>query len=184
MTCDWRHAAAAEEALPDLFVRCGVWVKPNATPQLTGDRPGTGWEAVLLLHRPGKKRWNGGGRPAVWTHNRPNDTHGHPTCKPVPLLREWVREFTDPGDLVFDPFGGSGTTAAACLYEGRMCLTCERDPRHAATIRARCAEVRKSGGLVDFRPRVPPKLRPPPLVGRSQVLPKSPPPSAISRPDA
>lgn len=60
MTCDWRHSAAAFcGGLP--VVRCGVWVKPDAAPQFTGDRPGTGWEAVLILHRQGRKRWNGGG---------------------------------------------------------------------------------------------------------------------------
>ncbi len=49
-TCDWRHAAVAENGDCGV-VRVGVWVKPDAAPQFTGDRPGTGWEAVLLLHR-------------------------------------------------------------------------------------------------------------------------------------
>jgi hypothetical protein len=59
LTCDWRHAAAAEQM--DSFVRLGVWVKPDAAPQFSGDRPAAGWEAVLLLHRPGRKRWRAGG---------------------------------------------------------------------------------------------------------------------------
>jgi hypothetical protein len=49
-TCDWAYVPF----LPNL-VRFGVWIKPNGAPQFTGDRPGTGWEAVAILHRPGKK---------------------------------------------------------------------------------------------------------------------------------
>ena len=135
MTCEWRHAVAAEQALPKEFVRCGVWVKPDSMPQLTGDRPGTGWEAVLMLHRQGKKRWNGGGHHAVWTHLC--ERGKHPTQKPLPLLREWVRQFTDPGDLILDPFAGSGTTGEAALLEGRRCVLVEKDPKFADVIRAR-----------------------------------------------
>jgi site-specific DNA-methyltransferase (adenine-specific) len=137
MTCDWRHAAAAEEAgLP--VVRVGVWVKPDAAPQFTGDRPGTGWEAVLLLHRPGRKRWNGGGHHAVWTH-RVERNASHPTQKPLALVREWVRLFTDPGETILDPFAGSGTTGTAALAEGRRAVLIERDPAHCETIRRRLA---------------------------------------------
>lgn len=143
MTCDWRHAAVAEVAgLP--VVRLGVWVKPDAMPQLTGDRPGTGWEAVLILHRPGKKRWNRGGHHGVWTCpvERNND---HPTQKPVRLLRSWIRDFTDPDEHVLDPYAGSGTTGVAAFLEGRRATLVEHDPRYAAVARRRVAAL--SAGL-------------------------------------
>lgn len=79
MICEWRHAARLEDSGFPL-VRLGVWIKPNGAPQFTGDRPGTGWEAVAILHREGKKRWNGGGimlfgmslRPRASTTQRKN----------------------------------------------------------------------------------------------------------------
>ncbi len=151
MTCDWRHAALLEDAMPDEFVRFGVWVKPNGFPQQTGDRPGTGWEAVAILHRKGRKRWNSGGHHAVWTYNKPNNTV-HPTQKPVALVREWLRDFTDPGELVLDPFAGSGTTAMACLYEGRRTLNCERDETYCAAIEARTAKLLTDDCLFRFTP--------------------------------
>lgn len=135
LTCDWRHSAAAERSgLP--VIRCGVWVKPDSAPQFTGDRPGTGWEAVLILHRKGRKRWNGGGHHAVWTH--PVERNNvHPTQKPYRLVREWVRLFTDPGETILDPYMGSGTTGMAAMREGRGFVGIEIDPAHYATARDR-----------------------------------------------
>lgn len=131
MTCEWRHAAMAEQAgLP--VVRLGVWIKPNGAPQFTGDRPGTGWEAVIVLHREGKKRWNGGGHHAVWTMNKVEAKY-HATQKPLPLLKKWVTQFTDPGDLILDPFCGSATTGVAALQLGRSFMGIEVDEKHYAT---------------------------------------------------
>lgn len=146
MTCDWRHAAAAERELPEAFVRAGVWVKLDSAPQLSGDRPGTGWEAVLLLHRPGRKRWNGGGHPAVWSTHIERAGY-HPTGKPLPLLRNWVRLFTDPGECILDPYCGSGTTLVAAAMDGRRAVGVELDPRHAATSRERVAHALGHGTL-------------------------------------
>lgn len=58
-TSEWRHAAMAEaNGLP--LIRLGTIIKTQYMPQLTGDRPAMGWEAVAIYHRPGKKKWNGG----------------------------------------------------------------------------------------------------------------------------
>ena len=116
MSCEWRHAAKLEEAgLP--LIRLGVWIKPNGAPQFTGDRPGTGWEAIAILHNNGRKRWNGGGSHAVWTF--PKTEGEHPTTKPQPLLRRWLAQFTDADEEVLDPFCGSGSTGVACAATGR-----------------------------------------------------------------
>lgn len=123
MTVDWRHAAAIEAAQPALFVRAGIWVKPNGAPQFTGDRPGTGWESVVILHRPGKKHWNGGGHHAVW--QIPKIEGQHPTEKPLPLLRTWLQQFSQPQETVLDPFMGSGTTGVACVQLGRIFMGVE-----------------------------------------------------------
>lgn len=141
MTADTRHAAEIMLAPPSTlrFVRFGAWVKPSAAPQFTGDRPGTGWEAVLIMHaREGRMRWNGGGRHAVWTHRVERGLH--PTQKPLSLLHSFVEMFTDPGDLIIDPYMGSGTTLRAAKNLGRRCIGIEQDERHCTTAAHRCAQ--------------------------------------------
>ncbi|WP_254512867.1 DNA-methyltransferase [Anatilimnocola floriformis] len=63
----------------------------------------------------------------------------HPTQKPNDLCRWLVRTYSQPGDLVVDPFSGSGSTAEACAAEGRRFLGFERDPDIYATARHRLA---------------------------------------------
>jgi site-specific DNA-methyltransferase (adenine-specific) len=58
-------------------------------------------------------------------------------AKPLTLMRAIVRDYTRPGDLVLDPFCGSGTTALACRMEGRRCLTIERDANTVEIARRR-----------------------------------------------
>jgi hypothetical protein len=58
LTGTWRQFL--EEAGLD-YVRTGAWVKLNATPQFTGDRPASGFEAITIMHPKGRKHWNGGG---------------------------------------------------------------------------------------------------------------------------
>jgi DNA modification methylase len=52
---------------------------------------------------------------------------GHPAEKPVPLMKWLIDSLTEPGDLIFDPFAGSGTTAIACEETGRRWLACEME---------------------------------------------------------
>ncbi|MEA2875108.1 MAG: hypothetical protein QOF14_304 [Hyphomicrobiales bacterium] len=129
MTCEWQHAAALQAANVPL-VRLGVWVKPNAAPQFSGDRPGMGWEAVAILHRKGRKRWNGGGHHAVW--HCPVARGEHPTQKPERLVSEWIRLFTNPDELILDPFMGSGTTGVVAVKQGRRFTGIEIDPKYFA----------------------------------------------------
>jgi hypothetical protein len=77
---------------------------------------------------------DGAGRDGCRVH-----ANTHPTVKPVALMRWLIRLVTKPGDVVLDPFGGSGTTGVAALLEGRRVVLVERDPAFAAIIRARCA---------------------------------------------
>jgi DNA modification methylase len=57
----------------------------------------------------------------------------HPQQKPVPLLRWLVRSFSEPGDLVVDPFAGSGTTGEAAKLEGRRFRGWDSDARFGTT---------------------------------------------------
>jgi site-specific DNA-methyltransferase (adenine-specific) len=136
MTCEWRHAVRLDEC--GALVRLGVWIKPNGAPQFTGDRPGTGWEAVALLHRHGRKRWNGGGHHAVWTC--PIEQGKHPTQKPLRLVQKWAVDFSDEGELILDPFMGSGTTLVAAKNLGRNAIGIEIEERYCEIAAKRLAQ--------------------------------------------
>lgn len=56
--------------------------------------------------------------------------NGHPTVKPIELMRWLVRMVTPPGGVVLDPFTGSGTTGAAAVLEGRRFLGIEQKPEY------------------------------------------------------
>jgi DNA modification methylase len=55
----------------------------------------------------------------------------HPTQKPVLLMRKPILNHTQPGELVYEPFSGSGTTLVAAETVGRVCLAMELDPQYA-----------------------------------------------------
>lgn len=60
-------------------------------------------------------------------HPRPTRSRLHPTQKPVGLLRKIIPNSTKVGDIVYDPFLGSGSTAVACEHLGRKCIGIELD---------------------------------------------------------
>jgi DNA modification methylase len=124
-TC-FRWKAALEHA-GMRYVRTGAWVKPDAMPQMSGDRPAVGFEPATICHAQGAMRWNGGGKQAVWTYNTAKgaDRPNHPCPKPEGLMLELVQQFTDTGDLILDPFAGSGTTLLAARKLGRRAIGCE-----------------------------------------------------------
>jgi len=58
----------------------------------------------------------------------------HPTQKPVDLMRRSIVNHGIQGDGVYEPFGGSGTTLAACELTGRTCTCIEIEPRYCDVI--------------------------------------------------
>jgi adenine-specific DNA-methyltransferase len=61
----------------------------------------------------------------------------HPTQKPLAVLKPLIESFTAPGDIVFDPFAGSGSTCAAAYDLGRSYIGIELDAGHHHTAIAR-----------------------------------------------
>jgi DNA modification methylase len=123
------------------YVRSGIWYKPNSMGQLTGDRPAIAFEGIAMMHNPAmRKRWNGRGRYAHWICN---GTRGeparHPNQKPLALLCDLVREFTDLGETIFDPFCGSGRIGEAALLCGRGYVGLDSDPIWVERAEVRCA---------------------------------------------
>lgn len=64
----------------------------------------------------------------------------HPTVKPIPLLKRLVNMSTHPGELVIDPFMGSGTTLVAARDDGRKAIGIEVDERYCEIAVERLAQ--------------------------------------------
>ena len=54
----------------------------------------------------------------------------HPTQKSLPLFEELIKKHSNEGDIIVDPYGGSGTTYVASTNTNRICLSCEPDEEY------------------------------------------------------
>ncbi|WP_240097629.1 site-specific DNA-methyltransferase [Thermomonas flagellata] len=70
----------------------------------------------------------------VWQIKKPQKNDLHPTMKPVELVERAIRNSSRPGDVVLDPFGGSGTTLIAAEKSGRIARLIELDPKYVDVI--------------------------------------------------
>lgn len=132
------------------YVRTIPWVRWSQ-PQLSGDRPPSGAEAICLFHaaapggKPVRKRWNGpGGRTAYRSEDVEDVARAEYTAKslrgrdkyscekPLDLMLALVSDYSDPGDTVFDPCAGSGTTLLAARLLGREAFGVEVNADAAA----------------------------------------------------
>lgn len=135
------------------YRRTGAWIRIGGAPQFSGDRPAVGFEAITMAHAKGRSRWNGGGHAGIYTWPIVANRFGaegsriHKTQKPLPLMLELIELFTNPGELVVDPFCGSGTTGVAAIRLGRRFIGLEVDPTCAALARERLAAESKGQDL-------------------------------------
>jgi DNA modification methylase len=94
-------------------------------------------EPILFGYRPAKGRWGRGwegwygddSQVSVFEVPRPKRSEEHPTMKPVELITRMLANSTRQGDLVYEPFSGSGSTLMACEVLSRKCRAIEIDPR-------------------------------------------------------
>lgn len=142
----WRIAFALQER--GWYLRSEVvWRKPNAQPESVRDRPTRDHEQVFLFSKSESYKYdvdavkgpNGRRLRTVWdirTHaNRA--ASGHFATFPVELVEQCLRITSTPGDLVLDPFLGSGTTALVAGGLGRRFLGVELHPDYVEMSRAR-----------------------------------------------
>lgn len=71
---------------------------------------------------------------SVWKFDRPTKSKEHPTMKPIALIGEALKNSSKQSDIIFDPFGGSGSTLIACEQLGRKCRTIEIAPKYCDVI--------------------------------------------------
>lgn len=121
------------------LAQCLVWVKD----QFVLGRGDYHWRHEPILYG-----WKDGAahhavvdrtQDTVWECKRPRRNDDHPTMKPIALVERAIRNSTNPGDIVLDPFGGSGTTLIAAARAGRVARLVEIDPRYCDVIRKRWA---------------------------------------------
>lgn len=89
-------------------------------------------ETILYGWRDGAAHYWCGDRTqdTVWNIDRPKRSQEHPTMKPVELVVRAMENSSRPGDLVYEPFSGSGTTIIAAETLGRRCYAMELEPRY------------------------------------------------------
>ena len=104
-----------------------VWRKNSATPNKFYMQQ---LEFILML-RKGHERWvNDMGMSNCLSVPNIIGTKVHPTEKPVSLMRVLIEQSTKKGDLVLDPFMGSGATALAAIHSERHYIGYEIDPKY------------------------------------------------------
>jgi site-specific DNA-methyltransferase (adenine-specific) len=138
--CALEMLGTYKQAAGDAWVRSGFWRRVNGAPQFTGDRPAQPGEGIAIMHKPKpRKRWNDHGMPAFWEYAivTGGSVRLHPTQKPEGLLMNLIAAFTEPDDLICDPFCGSGTTLSAAKRLGRRAIGIEASEADCATAAAR-----------------------------------------------
>jgi len=138
-----------------------VWRKANPMPNFKGTRFTNAHETLLWCARDAEARYTFNYEalkaanddlqmrsdwflPICAGGERLKDASGkklHPTQKPEALLMRIMAAATKPGDLVVDPFLGSGTSAAVAKRLGRRWIGIERDPAYADAAEARIAAI-------------------------------------------
>jgi DNA modification methylase len=82
----------------------------------------------------GHRRVEDRGESSLWQIDKPRKNDLHPTMKPVELYARAMRNSSDRGDLVLEPFAGSGTALIAAEQLGRRVFASEIDPRYCDVI--------------------------------------------------
>lgn len=85
----------------------------------------------------------------VWCIKKPQKNDQHPTMKPVELVERAIRNSSRPGNVVLDPFGGSGTTLIAAEKSGRIARLMELDPKYVDVIVRRWDEFTGKQAICD-----------------------------------
>lgn len=140
----WRLAMALQD--DGWYLRADVvWSKGNAMPETVRDRPSRSHEYLFLLSKRERYYYDREGtrdpadprRRSVWSINTRAFAGAHFATFPPQLAAACVRSASRPGDLVLDPFFGSGTVGIVAQELGRRYLGIELNPEYAALAETR-----------------------------------------------
>jgi site-specific DNA-methyltransferase (adenine-specific) len=137
-----------------------VWSKANTLPEPVKDRPTTSHEYILMLTQTRFYKYKPEAATeeslsdwaldddltyerrnlrTVWSFSTSSGHGNHVAAFPVELPLRCIAASTDPDDLVFDPFAGSGTTLVAAKQLGRRYFGCDISPTYVAEAKERLA---------------------------------------------
>jgi DNA modification methylase len=127
-----------------------VWVKPSL---VLGQadyqwRHEQCWYGYIKGSKPSHYWYGGRKETTVWDSSRETYTP-HPTQKPVPIMSKSIINSSSKGQVVCDPFLGSGTTMVACENLGRKCYGMEIEPKYCAVILERMSDMGLTPERVD-----------------------------------
>jgi site-specific DNA-methyltransferase (adenine-specific) len=113
------------------FCKLLIWDKQN---KITNQYYMNQVEYILFMYKGRNKQINNCGTSnLISVNNVKNKTHNHPTEKPVELMEILIKNSTNEGDLVLDPFVGVGATPVACQNLKRNFIGCEIDKKYYDT---------------------------------------------------
>lgn len=125
-----------------------TYCKTNPTPQ-TNNTWLSDIEYCLYFRESGVKLNDGYGLKTKWFIDKCNktdkDLFNHPTIKPIPFVKQHLLHATQPNDIVFDPFLGSGTTAVAAKMNNRQYIGIEKLEKWFKVAKDRLAGITASG---------------------------------------
>lgn len=116
-----------------------MWHKTNPIP-LCNNKYLSDTEYCLFFHKNAKLYGDYESSKKYWitTINKEDKRkYGHPTVKPLNIIESIIRNSSRPGDVVLDPFLGSGTTAVAAVNTDRKYIGFEIEPTYYSTAHAR-----------------------------------------------
>lgn len=126
----------------DKFCDLAIWNKPNAQPAMGEKVMNSAFENIFVFRNKnasraiGTRPFRGDVSNVINAPPRENNdlSELHKATMPLWLASYCIKQFTNCREIVFDPFGGTGTTMIACRETGRVCRIMEIAPEYAALI--------------------------------------------------
>ena len=114
-----------------------IWVKNNWTAGDLKGSYGRQYEIIFLVNK-GRRVMNGKRITDIWKFDRVSGkTQLHQNQKPLELIKQCIEKHSQIGDLILDPFAGSGTTGVACKNLNRNYILIEKDEGYYNIIKER-----------------------------------------------
>ena len=144
----WRVAFALQE--DDWVLRSKItWVKKNPMPESVKNRPTSATEEIFLFAKSSTYYYNPDGVREessanlrnYWILNQEGGKHGHPAAFPKELARRCILLGSREGDIILDPFGGSGTTGIVANELHRKAIIIELNPSYAKNALSRTSSI-------------------------------------------